>query len=367
MRIASFNIQNVYARNSDLVKDYKAKQWDYWMEEFEELHNHCNHSSKEIDRLRELAVLLGFHSPDGVNHFSIDRIQGSLYISNHLESSHIPASELSNWEGWSKLSSQPINSAAIKNKARVITDVNADMLILQEVESRQNLVHFNSYYLEKDEQFDKIHYCEGNDGKGLGMALLLKKGYELVSTKSYANVPDIDQKPLFEIGLVQYKVQVPEGPELIIININLNENTADSKKNRQIKFLTELHNTYTSQNCQNIVLAGTLNMPSYSKELIPLFKQTGLKDITKHPSFQVAADKGKDASYFRMGAYQKGVNIKQNNYLLLSPSLFDDLKICGLNRKGKWPTKKPKWVVYDSLKLESHTSSSNPLLLMMLK
>lgn len=93
----------------------------------------------------------------------------------------------------------------------------------------------------------------------------------------------------------------------------------------------------------------------------PLLRDTDLKDVAKHPSFNVDYDEGRDASYFRLGAYRMGVNIKQKDYLLLSPNLFDMVKDCGLNRKAVWPEKRPMWPIYSTLDSKKKAASEHPL------
>jgi len=110
----------------------------------------------------------------------------------------------------------------------------------------------------------------------------------------------------------------------------------------------------------NIVVAGTLNAPSYCNSLAPLLQKTDLKDICKNKTFNVDFDEGKDATYFRLGAYRMGVNIRQEDYLLLSPALFLNVKSSGLNRKGVWPEKRPNWRIYSSIWNMEHAASLHP-------
>jgi hypothetical protein len=70
-------------------------------------------------------------------------------------------------------------------------------------------------------------------------------------------------------------------------------------------------------------------------------------------------DKGKDAGYHSLGAYRMGVNIKQKDYLLLSPELFVKLKSSGLNRKGIWPVKQPMWTTYPTMQNKIHAASEH--------
>ena len=113
---------------------------------------------------------------------------------------------------------------------------------------------------------------------------------------------------------------------------------------------------------ENIIILGNLNAPCYSKSLSPLLQGAALNDIVKHDSFETDLDLGNHSGYYRMGGYSKGVNIKQRDYLLLSPFLFGKVDLSGLNRKAVWPSKMPKWPIYESLKNELDAASDHPLI-----
>ena len=63
-----------------------------------------------------------------------------------------------------------------------------------------------------------------------------------------------------------------------------------------------------------------------------------------------------------MGAYQKGVNLRQMDYLLLSPTLFKKVKNCGMNRKAVWPEKRPQWNIYSSIQGALNAASEHPVI-----
>ena len=92
-----------------------------------------------------------------------------------------------------------------------------------------------------------------------------------------------------------------------------------------------------------------------------------MKDVTKHHSFKADFDHGRDATYYRLGAYRMGVNIKQKDYLLLSPNLFSKVTDSGLNRKAVWSDKKPKWPVYSSMQNRKQAASEHPAVWVKLK
>jgi len=106
-------------------------------------------------------------------------------------------------------------------------------------------------------------------------------------------------------------------------------------------------------------VAGTLNAVPYCFSLAPLLQKTDLKDVSKHPDFNVAGEKEKDAGYLGIKAYRMGLNIKQMDYILLSPEMFSRVKNSGLNRKALWPKKASQWPVYNTIKTEKQAASEH--------
>ena len=132
--------------------------------------------------------------------------------------------------------------------------------------------------------------------------------------------------------------------------------------NEELRLLiAEVYKKLIAEGKTNVIIAGTFNAPSYCNSLSPLIQDTDLKDITKHLSFEVDIDKGNDGTYFRLGAYRMGVNIKQKDYMLFSPALFNKMKDSGLNRKAMWPEKHPQWSIYKSVSNRNVAASEHPL------
>jgi len=113
---------------------------------------------------------------------------------------------------------------------------------------------------------------------------------------------------------------------------------------------------------ENILVCGTFNDVSYSDSLSPLLAGTDLVDISRNPTFRPESDKGKDAGYFSLGAYSKGVNIKQRDYMLLSYGMAQKITASGLDRRAMWPDRNGKWEVYPSMNSREQAGSSHPLI-----
>lgn len=367
MKIASFNIENIFHRDSNLVKRTLNDSINSWVEEFEHLMCKTPRGGNEIARMRELSFLLGFHKSSFEPFVVMRRKAGELYLRKKNFKPEYRAVPMNGWNGWVKVNSKPIYEEATKNKARVISDINPEIIVLQEVEDRQSLVDFNKYYLLEGVKFSNILMIDGNDTEGRGLALMTKEGFEVINTRSYANFTH-NGKVLFDKDLQEYEIEFSKGRRLIILAVHLQDDSRHHEawndlRKQQAKKVAEVYAEKVKEGKQ-VVLAGTLNKPSFCDTISPILRETTLKDLKRHSSFNVDLDEGRDADYFSLGAYRMGVNLKQKDYLLSSPEIFSRIKRSGLNRKGIWPAKKGQWSFYDTIHGQAHQASSHPAIWM---
>ncbi len=369
MKIATYNIQNIFYRDRALIKKYRTENHELWVEEFEALMVKGMRTSKEYNRMRALSQLLGFEDSQNSPYLTMMHKMGQLFLKKNVEAKAYKATHLTDWNGWVKLNSNPINDIAIENKAKVIKEAFPDVLILLEVEDRVSLLEFNKYFLSN--AYTHILYLETNDVYGRGIGVLTKEGYKVKSMKSHVNDFDKNGNPIFDMDLQEYKISTPNGTLVTVLSTcflddSENPKQVNSKIEIQSKRIAEVYKALNNKN-DLIAVMGTFNAPSYSKLLSPIVEETDLKDVSKHNTFEVDLDKGKDSKYFRLGAYKMGVNIKQRDYLMLSKTLYKIVKSCGLIRKGIWYKKQPQWEMLKSIKNETHIASEHPLVWSQLK
>jgi len=368
MKIASYNIQNIFHRDTHLIKRYMEDNEEAWAQEFENLLIKSRSNEKDYDRMRELSILLGFQKPAFEPYLSMRRKSGRLHIQKGKFSKEYKANNLTDWNGWIKLNSIPVNEIAIQNKANVINDVDPDILLLQEIEDRASLVEFNKEFLSNDDtiKYQQIIFLETNDKYGRGMGILTKRGYQIQSIKSHVNDLDKNGNSIFDFDFQEYKIQTPSGECMQLLTTHLIEGTSDSeesnnKRKIQSQRIAEVYNNFQETN-NHIAVIGTLNAPCYSDSISPLLKDEDLKDVTKHISFTIDLDKDKELNTLYTSAYKMGVNTKQRDYLLLSSNLFKAVKNCGWYRKGIWNKKQPHREMYKSIQKEMHAASQHPLI-----
>lgn len=363
MKIATFNIQNLFHRNRSFIEQSRSHCFSNWVNEFDQLLLKVNSSNSSTDRLRELSFLLGFDKTYQNPYAIMSKRAGELYLKGAIESIEMKAGELTDWNGWIKVQTVPINPESTNNKAKVIADINPDILILQEVEDKRSLDEFNNLYLPNFDcnPFSDCIVIPSSEGKGREQGLMLKNGYELDAIKLHTI--DTSECPTHE--LIEYVIITPEFKKCQLLSVFFYSDLSNPEKSfeirqQQARNTGELYQQLSADGTNNIIIAGTLNAPSYCNSLAPLLQDTDLRDITKHLSFEVDFDEGVDASYHRMGAYRKGVNIKQTDFMLLSPSLFQTMADSGLNRKAMWPEKRPQWTTYKSVAYKNQAASAHP-------
>lgn len=363
MKIATFNIENLYHRDKDLMAKRKNKNLSDWVSELDNLLHRLHKSENDMARIRELSFLLGFDKTDHRPYGVLRKRQGKLFLKQEGFANEPQATHLTDYNGWVALQSMGITHTATENKARLIAETDADVLILQEVEDRASLVNFNLKRLGEFDMdpYEQVLVLDGNDVRGRGMAVLTKNGYRLDTVKSHGTDLEKNQDPLFETDCQEYVISTPLGLKVYILAVQFTGDK-DSKRKKQAQKIAAIYDNMKAEGKELILVCGTLNDVSFSDCLSPLLRETDLEDVSKHPQYKVEKDFGNRAGYYRLGAYRMGVNIRQKDYMLLSYEMKLLLGSCGLNRKGMWPDRNTKWEVYNSLKNSLHAASTHPLI-----
>jgi endonuclease/exonuclease/phosphatase family metal-dependent hydrolase len=368
MKIATFNIQNLFHRDKSLVNIQAGEAVFNWLDEMEYLMNKQSKTASDLDTIKDLSFLLGFDKISNISYAIMRRRIEAMFFRAIHSSGETEANCLTDFNGWVKLQTLPVDPIATQNKARVIAEVNADVLLLQEVENRNSLLEFNNQFLQ---EFNGVPYREllvlqGNDGRGQEIGMLTKNGFQIQEVRTYSNELDDSEKPVFEKNLLKYEITTPSKNKIYLLAVHLQEQgkdkeNCDALRFRQARRVAEIYRQLLDQGQKYVIVAGILNAVPYCFSLAPLLQKTDLKDVSKHSSFNVAGEKEKDAGYLHMNAYRMGLNIKQRDYLLLSPEMFRRVKNSGLNRNAIWPAIASQWPVCDTIKNEKQAVSEHPV------
>ena len=217
--------------------------------------------------------------------------------------------------------------------ARVIQDVNADILAVVEAENRIALGHFNEQLLKPIEaDYRETMLIDGNDERGIDVGILTKPEFQIESMVSHIN--DMQGEfPIFSRDCPEFTLRVGDTSLLVMVNHFKSKGfgsqaASNAKRRAQAQRVREIYDQRRSEGIDLIAIAGDLNDTPESEPLKPLLSDgSDLRDISVHQSF---------SSDGRLGTYANGTASNKIDYLLLSPTLFERVKDGGIFRKGVW-------------------------------
>lgn len=181
IRIATFNCENLFRRpivfgsGNDPIRDAV-------LEDFRKLIEILDHDTYTANDKTKIIELLKKHSVDVSQEISTQTIlvnepRGRARLlkgeGRNIEV-RAEATGRSAWVGWAELVKDDLSWDAVKNTARVIAEVNADILLTVEVEDRLTLHRFNQQVMAY--QFEAEPYpfnmlIDGNDIRGIDVGL----------------------------------------------------------------------------------------------------------------------------------------------------------------------------------------------------
>jgi len=185
IRIASFNVENLFAR----PKVFDLSDWSAGepvlkaYEKVSALIQKAKYSATDKIRIRDLLLALDIYAVDKKtkairrnqtlnpkwawlrkNRGTFDREP-----SDHKQNVEIVADGRADWIGWVELAKEAVDETATRMTARVIQEIGADILGLVEVEDRPALLRFNRDLLGG--LYRHVMLVDGNDDRGIDVAI----------------------------------------------------------------------------------------------------------------------------------------------------------------------------------------------------
>lgn len=372
MKIASFNVENFFdrARAFNLADADKRAEVLGQVAEFNMLIGREAYSDDDKKRLLKLLAALGVLRQDEGQFVRLRRIRGPFL--KRPRSTHkkveIVADGREDWIGWMEHKTEPVSDIAIDNTARVIRDVDADIIAVVEADNRVALKQFSASTLQRVQgrPYDQIMLIDGNDDRGIDVGLMCKLGYDIGLMRSHIHELGEFGEPIFARDCPEFAVTTPKDELIWVIPNHFSSKFGGDNPQKQARRLAQaaraaaLYNGLRAEGQNKVVVLGDLNDTPDSPALAPLLVDTDLKDISDHPTFDTGEFKGRPGSGERgYGTFGLGNDGDKIDYLLLSPELFDRVTAGGLFRKGAWPGKKKRWTVYPELTEERFVASDH--------
>jgi len=359
IRIGSYNVENLFDRPKALSEGHSKKISEVLSNHHEitQLLEQDEYGSVVQARIVELCSALGIDRQDEGPYVLIRNIRGRLLRRRRDISKPVEVVPLgrADWVGWIELKTVPVEDLAMTNTARVIKDVDADIMGVIEAESRPLLELFTTRMLEQVDgtPYQEVHLIDGNDGRGIDVGLLSR--FSVVSMRTH--IYDADR--VFSRDCAEYHLDLDGKSKTLVVLVNHFKSKGYSsrgdplgakRRGRQAKQVAEIYRGLIADGHDLVVVLGDLNDTASGGSLDPLLADTTLRDVSTHASFLPGE---------RTGTYRTGND--QIDYVLLSPELFDVCSGGGIFRKGVWhgPRVKNGWEMYEAITSDRYAASDH--------
>lgn len=336
MRIASFNVENLFSR----ARAMNLESWSHGKEiltEYSRLNTILQepvYTAANKKAILEAIAKLGLNKNDESKFVILRENRGHLLKRSKSGPPEVVAGGRGDWTGWLELKTEAVNDVAVQMTAKVIQDVNADVLAVIEAEDRIALTRFNEQLLKPiNATYGRIMLIDGNDERGIDVGLLTKPSYTIESIVSH--VDDMENgNRIFSRDCPEFTVLVNNAARVLILVNHFKSKgygskaESDARRKAQAKRVREIYELRRSQGIDKIAVVGDFNDTPDSNPLQPLLSGgSDLRDISAHSQFQ---------SDGRPGTFGNGAKSNKIDYILLSPALFERVVTGGIWRKGVW-------------------------------
>jgi endonuclease/exonuclease/phosphatase family metal-dependent hydrolase len=298
---------------------------------------------------------------EGKRNFFIQQVRGKLYTAAQKHPpgktiiSKITADGRASWAGWIDFDREVFDSAAIENTARVIAEINADVLCLVEVESRPAMVEFNKRFLKTKSRYPYKFLIDGNDPRGIDIGIFSR--LKIRSLRTHVEDPFDSAFKTFSRDCAEYEVILRSGTSLWMLCNHFKSRgygspaSNDAKRLKQTLAVHDILKRFDLKK-QLVIVAGDFNELPDSASLAPLLIQT--------PHLRNAFEKlpaGSD-QWTHLDDVAKN---KQIDYLLLSDPLFDACRKVEIERRGIFSKTNfgGKYPHFDTIKSEAGQASDH--------
>ncbi len=362
VRIASFNVENLFAR----PRAFNTADWSIGRpaldayREVNALFANAAYSPANKQRIRDLLVVLDIYyvnSNGAVRRRQtqfprwawLRRNRGSFdrQPNDPTQNVQIIANGRADWIGWVELAKEPTNETSTRMTARAIRDVGADIIGIVEAEDRPSLVRFNTELLAGF--YRHVMLVDGNDERGIDVGIMTRNNFGIESIRSNVDTEDA-VGTVFSRDCPQYEVLTPNGA---VVHVLVNHFKSQSggggpRRQRQAAEVRRIVDGLVAQG-QHVVVLGDLNegpaaAGSQAVNLSALFvNNSPLVDCYALPAFQVGN---------RPGTFDSCGLRNRLDYILISQSLLPSFAGGGVFRNGLWGsrvTRPTAWVTYPEI------------------
>lgn len=392
VRLASYNVENLFAR----AKAMNTEVWSQGQpvlaafERFNRLRQLESYTPavklQMIEDLLTMRVLVRTAHGRLVKQFVFDRqwtilrenrgdflVERRATAADPLRGVEIVATGRADWTGWVELVTEPVDEIAEQMTARVINELDADVLAVVEAENRPALLEFNARLLQ--DRYRHVMLVDGNDPRGIDVGLLTKRGFPILSVSSHVDDRDTEHtvvakrdKRLFSRDAPAYRVDAGDGGEPLWVIVNhlksqsrTGDEPPDNLRTRQATRLAAIYRDLRQAGATRIAMVGDFNRgPAADGMIAPSLEALCGPGIDAVDVFSLAQfDIGT-----KPGTWQTCSLRNRLDYIFLSPALASAVTAGGVVRDGLWgaPTTKRRptaWTAYPEITEARHAASDH--------
>jgi endonuclease/exonuclease/phosphatase family metal-dependent hydrolase len=324
-----------------------------------ELVNQAQYSAADKIEMLDLLTKLGLNGSDEGGPFArLRQVREHLVKRPPGKPVEIVANGRADWIGWVELKTEPVDELAMRHTARVMKDIDAEILGVIEAENRISLNKFSAQMLQLvgGVPYPQVMLIDGNDDRGIDVAVLTRAGFAIQRIKSHVDDAD-GQGLIFSRDCPEFSITTPSGETIVLLVNHLKskgfggQSSSNAKRKRQAKRVAEIYARLVAEGHTSIAVVGDFNDTPDSAPLAPLLGQTDLQDVSVHPKF---------VSDGRAGTFGNGTKDDKIDYILLSPALFARVTNARVFRKGVWGGKNGVlWPIYPTMTAKVHQASDH--------
>ena len=332
-RIASFNVENLFARPK--VFNFRDKSVGAALlkriGDFNKILKQSTYSDDDKVKLVQAfnvgdpgngeAPLKGF--------IQIREDRGKLWKKSNRVITGVSAGGRGDWDGGIEFLKAKFSEVGRENTGKVVRSVKADVACIVEADNRPTLQGFDTHVLNSKYRYEML--IDGNDRRGIDVGLYSRFPLGNIRTHMFDGT---SRSRTFSRDCPEYEVFLPNGESLHVLCNHLKSKgydyggTADARRKKQAQAIADILNGYDLKK-DWVVVAGDMNDTPKSAALKPLMDVADLHDVLE---LQYPNDPNKRWTYH----YK---SFEQIDYVLVSKPLKDKFVKAGVQRKGMYDLK----------------------------
>lgn len=345
MRLASFNVENLFDRAKALNQDDPATGRPV-LEAFARLNILLSapiYTAADKAEIAALMITLGLEKSDTGPYVMMRRNRGALVRRPDTGGLVVVADGRADWVGSLELRLEATNAIAMRSTARVIAELGADVLGVIEAENRPALAEFNRVLVPAmgGIALAQVMVIDGNDERGIDVGIMTGPGFVIGNIRSHVDDADATGRIIFSRDCAEYEIMTPAGNRLLVMVNHFKSKgfgtqaSSNARRKAQAARVKAIYEQRRTEGHDFIAIIGDFNDTPGSAPLAPLLAETDLRDIAGVADFD-------DGGF--PGTYAGSTAANKIDYILLSPELFDAATGGGIFRLGMWPgVRPPKW------------------------